>query len=318
MLDRYLHLLTRQLFTSSFLYLDLALGRFFFFLSFNCGLPTNSGISITDFNSVPLSHGSSSLESQSFVFYKQTLSSSSCGKNEGQNVKAFRRWPCWDLILALNSPTTLTSQTTQVGIPSVYTIDKWNSQMQILKKCMPEMRHWGGWYLPEVSCQQSHPGVPDTAAGVNCPLHQHFAALNAAAARWSHCNVGEVTNLKDGRNDGDWEREMVDEEATDEEKRSETEATGCSRQWMNQIEGEVHGVSPWYSDVWAGAQRWSIVESWRQGKDSCSCWAYVGGRQTKGGKSASVFSDAGGQRVFWSWFVLVLPLSSRLQRKTEK
>ncbi len=116
-----------------------------------------------------------------------------------------------------------------------------------------------------------------------------------------------------GEKDGDRERERETDcwrrSDTYCKKRNETEATGC------QIEGEVHGAPLWYSGVWAEAQRWSIIESCRQGEDSCSCWVHVGGKQTKGGKSVSVLSDAGGQRVFWSWYVLVLPLSSRLQRK---
>lgn len=54
-------------------------------------------------------------------------------------------------------------------------------------------------------------------------------------------------------------------------------------------------------------------------KDSCSRWVYVGGRQTKGGKSASVFSDAGGQRAFWYWFVLVIPpLRLTAEKEEEK
>lgn len=51
----------------------------------------------------------------------------------------------------------------------------------------------------------------------------------------------------------------------------------------------------------------ALLEAADRGKDSCSCWVHVGGSQTKGGKSVSVLSDAGGQRVFWSWFVLGLP-----------
>lgn len=42
----------------------------------------------------------------------------------------------------------------------------------------------------------------------------------------------------------------------------------------------------------------ALLKAAGQGKDSCSCWVYVGGRQTKGGKSACVFSDTGAQRAF--------------------
>lgn len=79
---------------------------------------------------------------------------------------------------------------------------------------------------------------------------------------------------------------------------------------MSRIEGEVHGAPLWYSAVWVGHRDEALLKAEDRGRTH----VHVGGRHTKEGKTASVFSDAGGQRVFLSWFVPVLPLFSRVQK----
>lgn len=227
-----------------------------------------------------------------------------------------RWWLCWDFRATFNSPTTFISQTTQVAVPSADTADKWIPQTQISRRLSASDDIRSRWLI----CSRSFlsavsPWCPRHSGGVNCPPPPTLFSLrpwmqlppDEVTVMWV---LGEVTNFweLEAEKDADWET-RVDEEATDKGKRSETKTTGCP------IAGEVRGAPLWYSGVWAGTQRWGIVECWRQGKDSCSSWVYVGGRQTKGGKSASVLSDAGGQRALWMGFVLVLPLSSRLQRK---
>lgn len=114
-------------------------------------------------------------------------------------------------------------------------------------------------------------------------------------------------------------RDWVDEEATDKEKRSETEATGCFGT-MNDPDRGRSSRRPCSGILVCGPghRDEALLKAEDRGRTHAHTGVYVGGRQTKAGKSASVFSDAEGQRAFWSWFVLVLPLSSRLQRKTEK
>lgn len=175
-----------------------------------------------------------------------------------------------------------------------------------LERLSGEMRRRGGRCLPEVSRW-----CPRHGGGDNWPPHQHFApvALTAAAAAWwSHCHVGVGWGHQFWVKDGG----CVDEEVTNEDE--EWDRSEPVFETMNEPDRREKFLSAVFA-VWAGAQRWSTVESWRQGKDSCSCWVNVGGRQTNRGKSESVLSNTGGQRAFGVWFILVLPRCSWLQDK---
>lgn len=132
LLARYLHLLTWHLhtfFTSSFLHMFV--GKSFpvsGFLVYR-GLPTNPWMDIIDFHSRVLSKS---------TFHVKIVWNLIRGDWDGFWGKhslclSVLWWPCWDFIVALKSPTTLISQTTQVGTSSVSTGHKWNSQTQILK-----------------------------------------------------------------------------------------------------------------------------------------------------------------------------------------